>query len=96
MRIHRFAVVVICCALASGCGGSAVERPATASLAPPAVEPSRDVVKTTKRVATSTLSTSAEVGYTCTPIVAFDVESLNPVKMDPNAASGGKFNPFAK
>jgi hypothetical protein len=93
MRIHRFAVVVICCALASGCGGSAVERPATASLAPPAVEPSRDVVKTTKRVATSTLSTSAEVGSTAG---AFDVESLNPVKMDPNAASGGKFNPFAK
>jgi hypothetical protein len=93
MRVHRFVIVVICCALAIGCGGSSVERPATASVAPPVVAPSRAAAKPPKRVATSAISASVEIGSTDG---SFDVDSLNPVKMDRNAASGSGFNPFAK
>ena len=93
MRAYRVVAVVSCCALTIGCGGSSVERPAAASVAPPVVAPSRAAAKPPKRVAASTISTSMEIGSTDG---SFDVESLNPVKMDRNAASGSGFNPFAK
>ena len=97
MRVHC-PVVVICCAFAVGCGGSSVERPAaerpaTASIAPPAAAPATDTLKSPKRVVASAIATSMEIGSTDG---AFDVESLNPVKMDRSATTGGKFNPFAK
>ena len=92
MRFHCPAVV-ICCAFAIGCGGSSVERPATASIAPPAAAPATDTLKSPKRVVASAIATSMEIGSTDG---AFDVESLNPVKMDRSATTGGKFNPFAK
>lgn len=93
MRVHRLAAIVTCCALAIGCGGSSAERPASASVVPPAGAPSRDAAKPPKRVASSTVTTNMQVDSTDG---AFDVDSLNPVKMDRNAASGSGFNPFAK
>ena len=93
MRTHRLALSVTCCALTVGCSDRSVERPASTAVAPPAAVPSSAAVRTPKRVATSETSSSLQVNPTSG---SFDVNSINPVKMDRNAASGSGFNPFAK
>lgn len=92
MRIPRLVLAVTCCAFTVGCSGQSAERPAAASVAPPAAVPS-PATKPVKRVATSETSSSLDFTATEGPL---DVNSINPVKMDRNAASGSGFNPFAK
>ena len=104
MRIHRLALVVTCCVFPVGCSSQSVAPPASASMATqaavpsPAAEPAasaatKSPAKSPKRVATSEIRSTIPVSP---PSDSFDVNSLNPVKMDPNAAAGAGFNPFAK
>ena len=94
MRTTRLALTVTCCALTVGCSGQTVERPASASVAPPTAVPSPAAVRTPKRVATS--ETSSRLDFTAPVEGPLDVNSLNPVKMNTEATSGSGFNPFAR
>jgi len=99
MRARPLALALSCCALAAGCSGQSVERPATTAVVPAAaastaVAAPPAVAKTAKRVATSEASFSLDLSApTDGPP---DVNSLNPVKMGTTTTTGGKFNPFAK
>ena len=93
MRIPRLALAVSCCALTVGCSGQSVERPAAAAVASPAAVPT-PAAKPVKRVATS--ETPSNLDFTAPAEGPLDVNSLNPVKMNTDAASGSRFNPFAK
>jgi hypothetical protein len=99
MRARPLALALSCCALAAGCSGQSVERPATTAVVPAAaastaVAAPPAVAKTPKRVATSEATFSLDLSApTAGPP---DVSSLNPVKMGTTTTTGGKFNPFAK
>lgn len=99
MRVRPLALALSCCALAAGCCGQSVERPASMTVVPaaaasPAVAAPPAVAKTAKRVATSEASFSLDLSApTDGPP---DVNSLNPVKMGTTTTTGGNFNPFAK
>lgn len=99
MRARPFALAVLCCALAAGCSGQSVERPASTAIVPaaaasPAEAAPPAVTKTPRRVAASeaTFSLDLEAPIDGPP----DVNSLNPVKMGKTTTTGGNFNPFAK
>jgi hypothetical protein len=93
MRAPRLAVAITCCALYVGCSRPPVEHPASASVTPPAAASAPSAAKSPKRVATSEISSGMQIDSASS---SFDVNSLNPVKMDRNAASGSGFNPFAQ
>lgn len=94
MRARPLALALSCCALAAGCSGQSVERPASTAVAPTAVASPPAVAKTPKRGATSETSFSLDLAAPTEGPP--DVNSLNPVKMGTTTTTGGGFNPFAK
>ena len=94
MRAHRVALVVSCCALSLGCSRQSADRPSSA-VAPAAPTTGTNVapINPAKKVALSEIPSGQQFGATAGSL---DVNSLNPVKMDQNAATGSRFNPFAR
>lgn len=90
MRAPRFVVYFACCAI--GCSRSSTELPAKAMPAQQASVPQAPPI-TPKKVATREVINTAQVDESAD---SFDLEKLNPVKMNRNVTTGGSFNPFAK